>query len=188
MTNYWEAASWIRWQEHSMPLEVKPTHRKTHFRCRTQERLFWEWNAQFNNFCKFKINFFKDFFVCFAFPAILPFPFEPVTSAFCCCWMFYSAPAFFFFSGSPCIGSKRTSLRSYHRRPTSINHCLYDTAPLAFFSYFLRCPLWLRNLKSGWRHGTSYKCFSTPNVSTMPLVSRLFNTRARLWPLRTSNF
>lgn len=102
--------------------------------------------------------------------------------------MFYSAAAFFFFSGSPCIGSKRTSLRSYHRRPTSINHCLYDTAPLAFFCYFLRCPLWLRNLKSGWRHGTSYKCFSKPNVSTMPTVSRLLNTRALLWPLRTSNF
>lgn len=61
-----------------------------------------------------------------------------VTSAFCLgdaeCSILH-----LLFSGSPCIGSRGTSLRSYHRRFTSINYCLYDTALEAFlfFVFFL---------------------------------------------------
>lgn len=91
-------------------------------------------------------------------------------------------------SGSPCIGSRRTSLPSYHRRLTSINYCLYDTAPVAFVQLFSTLPRWLRHLKSGWRQGTSYKCFSPSNIYTVPTVSHSLNTTALTWPLQSFKF
>lgn len=91
-------------------------------------------------------------------------------------------------SGSPYIGSRRTSLRSYRRRLTSINDCLYDTAPVAYVQLFSTLPRWLRHLKSGWRQGTSYKCFSPSNIYTVPTVSYLLITTALTWPLQSFKF
>lgn len=120
---------------------------------------------------KFKIDLSKA--SCFSSPAIVSYPLETVTavtSAFCRgdaeCSILH-----LLFSGSLCVGSRRTSLRSYHRRPTSINYCLYDTAPVAFVHLFSTLPPRLRNLKRGWRQSMSYKCFSKSNISTMPTVS-----------------